>query len=310
MRKIALGAVLVSIALLQAPPNPSAANAGQQDQASLTKDASAAYEAKDWPKAAQLYQQLAEAQPQSPRLWYRLATSLHEIGEQEKAVAAYQKSIDAGLPKFLGEFQIALVYASMQNKEKSLEFLQKAATDGFNQPEQLSDTAEFANLRDDTRFTKALEQTKRNQKPFAYAPENRQFDFWLGEWNVVTTQGDIPVGSSKIELILADCVVQENWTGNGGTTGKSYNIYNQALKRWEQYWVDSNGGNIFFYGGLRDGVMDYFTDEIPQPNGPKLKRHLQFFHLGPDKVRQFSQGSSDGGKTWQVEYDFTYNRKK
>jgi hypothetical protein len=24
----------------------------------------------------------------------------------------------------------------------------------------------------------------------------------------------------------------------------------------------------------------------------------------------FSRGSTDGGKTWQVEYDFTYTRKK
>jgi len=32
--------------------------------------------------------------------------------------------------------------------------------------------------------------------------------------------------------------------------------------------------------------------------------------LGPDKVRQFSRGSTDGGKTWNVEYDFTYTRKK
>lgn len=56
--------------------------------------------------------------------------------------------------------------------------------------------------------------------------------------------------------------------------------------------------------------MDYWTDEIPQPDGTKLKRHLQFIKLGPDKVRQFSQGSNDGGKTWFVEYDFTYNRKK
>jgi hypothetical protein len=26
-------------------------------------------------------------------------------------------------------------------------------------------------------------------------------------------------------------------------------------------------------------------------------------------VRQFSQGSTDGGKTWHIEYDFTYLRK-
>jgi hypothetical protein len=47
---------------------------------------------------------------------------------------------------------------------------------------------------------------------------------------------------------------------------------------------------------------------MPQPDGSKLKRHLQFFNLGPNQVRQFSQASRDGGKTWTVEYDFTYNR--
>ena len=47
---------------------------------------------------------------------------------------------------------------------------------------------------------------------------------------------------------------------------------------------------IHFYGGLKDGVMDFYTDEIPQPDGTKLKRHLQFFNLSPDKVRQFSPG--------------------
>jgi hypothetical protein len=65
---------------------------------------------------------------------------------------------------------------------------------------------------------------------------------------------------------------------------------------------------IHFYGGLKEGVMDFWTDEMPQPDGSKLKRHLQFFNLGPNQVRQFSQASRDGGKTWTVEYDFTYNR--
>ncbi len=105
--------------------------------------------------------------------------------------------------------------------------------------------------------------------------------------------------------------MQENWKSlNSLYSGKSYNIYNPALKRWEQYWVDNVGGNIFFHGGLKEGVMDYFTDDIPQPDGTTLRRHLQFFKLGADKVRQFSQGSTDGGKTWHVEYDFTYTKKK
>jgi len=57
----------------------------------------------------------------------------------------------------------------------------------------------------------------------------------------------------------------------------------------------------------RDGLLDRRTAAA---DGSKLKRHLRFFALGSDKVRQFSQGSTDNGKTWNVEYDFTYIRKK
>ena len=84
----------------------------------------------------------------------------------------------------------------------------------------------------------------------------------------------------------------------------------EGLKRWEQLWVDNAGEMIHFYSGLKDGVMDYGTDEIPQSDGSKLKRHLQFVPMGPETVRQWSQGSKDGGKSWQVEYDLTYHRKK
>ncbi len=280
------------------------------DKAISLKEASAAYEAKDWQKAARLYQGIAEGDPRNPRMWYRLAFSLHELGEHAKSIEAYKKSMEAGLPPAMGEYQIAQDYAALKENDKSLEFLQKAADHGYNQPEQLDEDSEFGGMHGDARFAKIVKQAQRNQKPCAYTPENRQFDFWLGEWNVVTTQGATQAGSSKIELILGDCVVQENWTGGGGGTGKSYNIYNLSLKRWEQYWVDSSGGNIFFYGGLKEGVMDYWTDAIPQPDGTTLKRHLQFIKIGPDTVRQFSQGSKDDGKTWSVEYDFTYNRKK
>lgn len=291
----------------------SSAQAAQSPAISdLRKQANTAYDAKDWTAAASLYQKIADAEPQNARALYRLGLARHALGQQELAIAAYQKSLQAGLPAPFGEFALAAAYASLNNKEKSFEFLQKAADNGFSQPEELTSDSEFTDLRNDPRFARILQQTEKNQKPCAYNAENRQFDFWVGEWNVVTTQGEMPAGTSKIELILGDCVIQENWTsaGNIGYTGKSYNTYNAALKRWEQYWVDNAAGNIFFYGQLKDGILDYWTDEIPQPDGTKLKRHLQFIPQGANKVRQFSQGSTDGGKTWAVEYDFTYNRKQ
>ena len=309
-RFISLHAVYVSILLFGG-----AEALGRSPQASslsqVASQAAAAYDARNWSESAKLYSQIVQAAP-NPRAWYRLGVSLNKTGEKDKAIEAFEKGSASGLAPQFAELGIATVFASKKDKDKAFEHLEKAAQNGLSQPDQLSTDADLAELRPDPRFAKILEQVTQNQKPCAYAAENRQFDFWLGEWSVVTSQGETPTGDSRIELILGDCVVQENWTsaGNIGYSGKSYNIYNTALKRWEQYWVDNAGGNIFFYGGLKDGTMDYWTDEIPQPDGTKLKRHLQFIKLGPDKVRQFSQGSNDGGKTWFVEYDFTYNRKK
>ena len=276
----------------------------------LSKEANAAYEAKNWERAAKLYEELSkEMTTAPPRVWLRLGAAMRSLGRYEEALAAFEKAGQSGAGLF-GEYGKAAVYVALNQPEKAFASLDKAVQQGYADPDALTSDPDLSVLRNDPRFAAIIEQAKKNQRPCAYTPENRQFDFWLGEWNVSTTQGAVPSGNSNIELILEDCVVQENWKSlDSPYAGKSYNIYNASLKRWEQYWVDNVGGNIFFYGGLKDGVMDYWTDDLPQPDGTKLKRHLQFFKLGPDSVRQLSQGSSDGGKSWQVEYDFTYIRK-
>jgi tetratricopeptide (TPR) repeat protein len=301
--------VMLTILLATLPLRAAAAQQASNNDA-LAAEAGAAYDAKDWVKAAKLYAQLSQSPETPPRVWLRLGASQRELGRYDDALAAFEKANAAGAAPF-GEYGEAAVYAAMKQPEKAFEHLEKAVQQGYAQPEVMSGDPNLGALRSDARFAKLLQQAKKNQRPCAYTAENREFDFWLGEWTVTTTLGAIPAGDSKIELILEDCVVQENWKSQSGPySGKSYNIYNQSLKRWEQYWVDNVGGNIFFYGGLKDGVLDYWTDEIPQPSGPALKRHLQFIPMGADKVRQFSRGSTDGGQTWNVEYDFTYTRKK
>lgn len=79
-------------------------------------------------------------------------------------------------------------------------------------------------------------------KPCSTDPLYRQFDFWLGEWDVVAPNGN-HAGDSKISLILDSCIVLEEWTGNYGYAGKSFNSYNAKTKQWQQYWVD-NGGTV------------------------------------------------------------------
>ena len=273
-------------------------------------EANSAYEAKNWAQAAKLYEALSKEKDAPPRVWYRLGVSLRSLGKYEDALGAFDKATQLGAGQF-GEYGKATAYAGMKQADKAFEALEQALKQGYADPDALRADGDLAALHGDTRFEKIVEQAKKNMRPCAYAKENRQLDFWLGEWDVSTTEGGIPAGTSKIELILEDCVVQENWKSlSSPYSGKSYNIYDAALKRWEQYWVDNTGGNIFFHGELsNDGVLDYWTDEIPQATGPALKRHLQFIPMGADKVRQFSRGSTDGGKTWNVEYDFTYVRK-
>jgi len=273
--------------------------------------ANAAYQQKDWATAGKLYGELTQAHPDNPRFWYRLGVSSQATGLHEQAVHDFEKAQAHGLPLSLIGFDMACAYSSMGNKEKAFETLAEAIKEGFGQPERITSDPALQPLKSDSRFAELVAKATRNQKPCVYNAENRQFDFWVGQWDVVDATSGVTAGSSHIDKELGECVIWENWASANSTyAGKSYNIYNPDLKRWEQFWVDNVGGAIHFYGGLQDGVMDFYTDEVVQPDGTKLKRHLQFFNLSPDKVRQFSQGSTDGGKTWKVEYDFTYTRKK
>ncbi len=273
--------------------------------------ANEAYTSKDWRQSIELYGRLTAKDPKDGRAWYRLGVALHKSGENDKAIAALQKAAQTGAPNFLAEYQTALAWAAQKKTDQAFQYLKKAVRNGFAQPELMQSDMELEPCRSDSRFQKLIDLVMRNERPCSYAAENRQFDFWLGEWNVVTTAGEMPAGNSRIEKILNDCVIQGNWTStNSPYQGESYNTYNTSLKRWEQFWADNSQGMIHFYGELKDGTMDYWTDAIPQPDGKLLKRHLQFILLGPDTVRQFSQGTNDDGKTWFVEYDFTYKRAK
>ena len=293
----------------------SASTAFAQSGKDLDTQASEAYSHQQWDKSEQLYSKLAQADPANARYWYRYGVSARAGQHYEAALHAFdeakEKGQGKGLPAFVVDYDIASTQAALGHTDQAFAALKSATSAGYAQPGKLEADAAWNPLRSDPRYVELLDQARHNQAPCKYSPESRQFDFWVGDWDVVSTADGHSVGSSHIAHELGDCVIWENWTSaNLPYAGKSYNVYNANLKRWEQFWVDNSAGTIFFYGNLKDGIMDYWTDEIPQPSGPATRRHLQFFNLGPDTVRQFSQQSTDGGKTWTVEYDFTYHRRK
>jgi tetratricopeptide (TPR) repeat protein len=277
---------------------------------SAVTQADQAYTAHNWAAAESQYSTLLQHQPDNARFWYRLGVSARGNAHYAAALEALQKAkaLGKGLPPSLADYEIAATYAAMGNHALALKLLKSSADAGFMQPDRLDNDAAWSSIRSDDQFIALAKEVRHNAAPCDDA-EFRQFDFWLGDWDVASAGDGTQRGSSHIAKEMDGCVIWENWKSAGSPYfGKSYNTWNPNLKRWEQYWVDNSAGVMFFHGTLKGAIMDYWTDDVPQATGGTLLRHLQFFNLGPDKVRQFSQGSSDGGKTWQIEYDLIYTR--
>ena len=74
--------------------------------------------------------------------------------------------------------------------------------------------------------------------PPCSAAQHRQFDYWIGEWDVHDPTGK-RVGENRITRIHNGCALLEEWRGNGGVTGSSLNVFDRDRDRWHQTWVDS-----------------------------------------------------------------------
>ena len=160
-------------------------------------------------------------------------------------------------------------------------------------------------------------------KPFdCTAPEYRQFDFWVGEWDVVPNPETRPANApppqpgrkpagNVIHKAHNGCVIVENWDPGQGGTGQSFNIYDRVSKRWHQTWVDSGGGLHQYWGELKDGSM-VLVGEVPLPPASKFQGRrtirVTFTPLGADKIRQFSESLNIDG-TWSQNYDLIYTRR-
>jgi tetratricopeptide (TPR) repeat protein len=274
----------------------------------LAERADVAYRAKDWKSALPLYRQIVHEQAEGYSNWLRLGACLHGVGENAEALTVYERARINGAPAGVVQYEVALASAALGDTDRAFAALAEAVKEGHGRPDLMMSDADLAGMRSDARFAALVAQADKNQAPCDYRSESRQFDFWVGDWKVVDTAELTPVGHSHIERTIGNCVIWENWTSLGASaySGKSYNIYNADLRRWEQFWVDNRGELIHFFGSLVGGVMDFHTEAM---SGKALIRRLRFYNLGADRVRQLSEGSEDGGKTWTVEYDFTYKRE-
>lgn len=136
------------------------------------------------------------------------------------------------------------------------------------------------------------------------AAEYRQFDFWLGSWEVTTPDGNV-AGTNTIDSILNGCVLRENWSGVSGMTGTSYNTYDPHTGTWHQTWVDDRGGFLLLSGGIEEGSM-ILEGEMTDEQG-SITHRITWTPVAVDEVRQLWESSRDGA-TWSFVFDGRYVR--
>lgn len=272
--------------------------------------ADSAYARRDWAAAARGYEAIVKREPENARAWFRLGVASASLERWPRAIEAYRHADASGvIPPAFARYNLACAFARAGQIDSSLARLESLMATGYRQVATLEGDQDLAAVRADPRFAAVLAQARRNAEPCAERPESRQFDFWIGEWNVTSNlNGGAQAGTSRVELILGKCVIFENWTGSFGS-GKSLNAWNAGLGCWQQSWM-SDSGDVTQYteGRLVDGAMRFLADK-KAANGQWKKHRLTFYPLAPDRVRQLGEHSDDGGATWAVDYDFDYRRK-
>ena len=136
----------------------------------------------------------------------------------------------------------------------------------------------------------------------------REFDFWIGEWEVRDGEGTLQ-GENSITAEQGGCVLIENWRGAQGSTGMSINYLDKRTNEWVQVWHAASGYLIDIRGGLTDdgmllrGTIHYIA------NGQTAPFRGLWTPLPDGRVRQYFEQSSDDGETWQPWFEGFYSRK-
>jgi hypothetical protein len=246
---------------------------------------------------------LAQPQPSSEAgVRFEKGTTQLRGNEPAAAAVSFKKARELGLGSMTLLVRGAIALAASGDRAAALDRIEAAIKSGarakfFQSGDQLGD------LRNDPRIAgfEVKHGHARSRGP------HRQFDFWVGEWNVFNPQG-IQVGESRIEKITDGCVVHENWSSQASGEGKSYNFYDTRKGRWRQIWVDDSARVQEYEGAFRDGAIHYAGTGLDSAGKPVLLRMTFTPQFGGD-VRQLIEQSVDEGKTYAVSFDGTYRRK-
>src|SRR5688572_2681043 len=197
-----------------------------QDADSLRADS--AFRRRDWRATADLYTGIASRSPRHGMAWLRAGMARHALNELDPAIAAFEQALALQFQPATAMYRLARVHALKGNTDRAFSYLDQLVPTRTVPAAILDTVTDLASIRRDPRYRQIIERINALRFPCRAMPEAKQFDFWIGEWDVTPFQAppgpNAPVlGTNRIEPILEHCVLMENWLGGGPapSAGKS-----------------------------------------------------------------------------------------
>lgn len=136
-------------------------------------------------------------------------------------------------------------------------------------------------------------------------PRFNEFDFWLGNWEVIDNRTGNRAGSNSISKTEAGCLIIEKWLSGNSGTGTSINYFNPVQNQWRQLWVSAGQYSIDIVGGLKAGSM-VLEGDIYYFSGNSNKFRGTWTPNDDGSVRQFFEQFNEDTNSWDVWFDGRY----
>lgn len=227
--------------------------AAAQD-APIADPASLAFEQGRWEDVIAEYRAILAASPEDRLSWLRIAQAERELGRHREALATLEQARLASAPEAMVDLERARNWLALGDMKEAIDALETADHVGLRALALLEEAPDFEPLRADGRFQQIYRNVRSRVYPCESMPAAREFDFWLGRWEVRMPNGTL-IGYDSIEKRDGGCAIHEEWAGSGGSSGTSMLFYLPSREQWRQIWVGSGATMIDMAGSVIDGEM-------------------------------------------------------
>lgn len=250
---------------------------------------------------------LSESGSTDGQAWYRVAGNARDVGLTDLASRALVKAQEFSFSPVAIGLERARIAILDENQQAAIAELQAIADTGFTSVRALTSDELINSLAGIGAYDQLIAAMSEQAFPCEHDERFREFDFWLGDWEVRGTGGQL-AGYNTIRSEQRGCVITEFWTDLFGGTGTSINYLDEASGKWTQVWMAESGSQIIISGGITDEGMSLVGTLHGVGGDTTLPFRGLWTPLPDGRVRQFFEQSNDGGKTWTPWFEGFYTR--